>query len=241
MPMAPACICILPMAGILWVLMCGRLPMPCRARCACTRRMLSSMMAMSMVTAGVSRSRTALMTVSPHAAGAAHTWAWPPYWSSGERTTGSRRSGFGIGLGHRHGDAAARRRHGEAVTLLGVLIGGPARGRVGDPREKWSARDAAHRAPFCQILDRVGERAERRLVLSRRARNGLRVRPHLGRPGRGQVLADRFLLALTPDQRHHENRGQDHGCSEHGGHYKHLPLTLPSPPPGARGSSNPLP
>src|SRR5215470_7453663 len=227
MPMAPARICILPMAGILWVLMCGRLPMPCRARCACTRRMLSSMMAMSMVTAGVSRSRTALMVVSPQAAGGgAHTWAWPLYWSSGESTTGSRSSSFGIGLGHLYGDAAARRSHGEAVTLLGVLVGGPARGRVGDPREKRSARDAAHRARSRQVLDRVGERAEHRLVLSRRARDGLRVRLRLERSGRGQVLADRLLLALTSDQRHHENRGQDHGCSEHRGHYKHLPFRV---------------
>ena len=43
-PIAPAAICIFPIAGILWVLMWGRLPMPWRARCACTRRILSSMM-----------------------------------------------------------------------------------------------------------------------------------------------------------------------------------------------------
>src|SRR6266487_4138473 len=61
MPMAPPCIWSLPMAGILWVLMCGRLPMPCLERCACTRRILSSMMPRSMVTAGVSRSPMALM------------------------------------------------------------------------------------------------------------------------------------------------------------------------------------
>src|SRR5574342_10541 len=61
MPMAPACIWSFPMAGILWVLMCGRLPIPCLARCACTRRMLFSMMSRRTVTAGVSRSPTAVM------------------------------------------------------------------------------------------------------------------------------------------------------------------------------------
>ena len=34
MPMAPASICIRPIAGILCVLMCGRLPIECRARWA---------------------------------------------------------------------------------------------------------------------------------------------------------------------------------------------------------------
>src|ERR1700675_2783575 len=65
MPMAPARIWSFPIAGILWVLMCGRLPMPCLARCACTRRMLSSMMSRRTVTAGVSRSLTAVMRGAP--------------------------------------------------------------------------------------------------------------------------------------------------------------------------------
>ena len=50
--------------GILWVLMWGRLPMPWRARCACTRRILSSMMSTAMVTAGVSRSEASVMSGS---------------------------------------------------------------------------------------------------------------------------------------------------------------------------------
>src|SRR6266851_5887410 len=65
MPTAPAAICILPMAGILWVLMCGRLAIRCRSRWACTRRMLSSITSRCTVTAGVSRSVIAVMDEPP--------------------------------------------------------------------------------------------------------------------------------------------------------------------------------
>src|SRR5713101_7539918 len=65
MPIAPARIWSFPMAGILWVLMCGRLPMPCLERCACTRRILSSMMPRSIVTAGVSRSPMTVIRKAP--------------------------------------------------------------------------------------------------------------------------------------------------------------------------------
>ena len=73
MPTAPAAICIWPMAGILCVLMCGRLPSPCRARCACTRRMLSAITSRWIVTAGVSSAVIAVMGLSSVCASIAPT------------------------------------------------------------------------------------------------------------------------------------------------------------------------
>src|SRR5262245_5789646 len=71
MPTAPAAICRFPSAGILWVLTCGRLAIPRRARWSCTRRILDCMIVSSMVTAGVSRSATVLMASAPSGAAAA--------------------------------------------------------------------------------------------------------------------------------------------------------------------------
>ena len=56
MPAAPAAICMAAIAGILWVLMCGRLARPAAAIVACTRAMFASTRSRSMVTQGVSRS-----------------------------------------------------------------------------------------------------------------------------------------------------------------------------------------
>src|SRR5688500_15663288 len=58
MPTAPAAICISAIAGILCVLMCGRLAIPWRSSSAWARRMFASSLSRSMVTAGVSRSST---------------------------------------------------------------------------------------------------------------------------------------------------------------------------------------
>ena len=58
MPLAPAAICMAAIAGILWVLTCGRLARPAPATAACTRAMFASTRSRSMVTQGVSSSWT---------------------------------------------------------------------------------------------------------------------------------------------------------------------------------------
>src|SRR5262245_25461871 len=55
MPTAPASICIFASAGILCVLMWGRLATPSRLRRSCRRWMLAVTVSRSTVTAGVSR------------------------------------------------------------------------------------------------------------------------------------------------------------------------------------------
>ena len=59
MPAAPAAICIAAIAGILWVLMCGRFAMPASATRRWPRAMLAARRSRSIVTQGVSSASTA--------------------------------------------------------------------------------------------------------------------------------------------------------------------------------------
>src|SRR4051812_16435720 len=64
MPIAPASICFFANAGILCVLMCGRLARPWPASVSCARLMFASTMSRSITTAGVSSSATKLAMIS---------------------------------------------------------------------------------------------------------------------------------------------------------------------------------
>src|SRR5882724_10270376 len=124
MPMAPASICIRPIAGILCVLMCGRLAMACRERCACTRRMLSRMMSRSTVTAGVSRSATEVMASFPVWRARRPTRGRR---SRHQRPHGSSRPTVRAG-GSRSGVADLDRVHPDAVLVDDDLLGAHALG-----------------------------------------------------------------------------------------------------------------